>query len=85
MLESLLQSVCSGTTLLTGEMAAFYIFDKNSVTCIGTLREDSVTSIGALREDSSTCIGALREDSVTCFVTLREEALTLYNFRKISI
>ena len=54
MLESLLQSVCSGTTLLTGEMPAFYIFDKNSATCIGTLREDSVTCIGTLREEALT-------------------------------
>ena len=38
-LESLLQSVCSGTTLVTGEMSAFYILSKNSVTCIGTFRE----------------------------------------------
>ena len=38
-LESLLQSVCSGATLVTGEMSAFYILSKNSVTCIGTFRE----------------------------------------------
>ena len=32
-------SACSGTTLVTGEMSAFYIFMKTSVTCIGMLRE----------------------------------------------
>ena len=40
MFELLLYSVCSGATLVTGEMSAFYIFVKTSVTCVGTLREE---------------------------------------------
>ena len=40
MLESLLQSVSSGTILVTGEMSKFFIFAKNSAVC--TLREGAL-------------------------------------------
>ena len=40
MLESLLQSVSSGTILATGEMPKFFIFAKNSA--VGTLREGAL-------------------------------------------